>query len=747
MKKKYSKLALITLIAPSLISSQITFAEEKTLSANELQVMGNGYELLNINQNSTKLIDQENDKVDENNLESTKDGLEITKAESTFENTDRNELTSGSFELNIADKSQDISKSITNNSSTDFEKEYEVTVDSKIEPIEDSSNHKGELNQNTEKKQGDKTYYWQGLTLTLDSEGTLHVPSGTVEEAWGLPSSGTKKIIFEGPLKITRSMKNMFGWGGENITTIENLDNIDTSSVTNMENVFGDCKSIEDIDISSWNTENVTSFVDMFYGCSSLKTIDLSNLNTSSAENMSEMFARCSSLIHLNLSSFETENVEEMRFMFTGCSSLTELDLSNFDTSSVTSMSDMFSGCSSLGSLDISSFDTTNVISFAEYNGGFFYECNQLKKLHLGEKFNGTQSGIYVMSLPQHPSNEEYFSTWQNVGSGTVESPNGKNIWSSAELIKNYNGTIDKDIYVWKPKNMNPVSIVVKDSTLTVGDKWDPTDNFVSATDKDGNAVDFSKVTVIGNVDTTRAGEYKVTYSYAGIAKEAKITVKEKIAENQKTVVTKDSTLTVGDKWDPTDNFVSATDKDGNAVDFSKVTVIGNVDTTRAGEYKVTYSYAGIAKEAKITVKEKIAENQKTVVTKDSTLTVGDKWDPTDNFVSATDKDGNAVDFSKVTVIGSVDTTKAGEYKVTYSYDGVTKEAKIIVEEADEGQSIDATKDNTLIGGSSGTSNKIFPQTGEKINIFPFGAGVSLLAVVSYLYKRRKQMRMRNPDE
>ena len=544
MKKNYSKLTLITLIAPSLISSQITFAEEKTLSANELQVMENGYELLNINQNSTKLIDQENDKVDENNLESTKDGLEITKAESTFENTDRNELTSGSFELNIADKSQDISKSITNNSSTDFEKEYEVTVDSKIEPIEDSSNHKGELNQNTEKKQGDKTYDWQGLTLTLDSEGTLHVPSGTVEEAWGLPSSGTKKIIFEGPLKITRSMKNMFGWGGENITTIENLDNIDTSSVTNMENVFSDCKNIEDIDISSWNTENVTSFVDMFYGCSSLKTIDLSNLNTSSAENMSEMFARCSSLIHLNLSSFETENVEEMRFMFTGCSSLTELDLSNFDTSSVTSMSDMFSGCSSLGSLDISSFDTTNVISFAEYNGGFFYECNQLKKLHLGEKFNGTQSGIYVMSLPDHPSNEEYFSTWQNVGSGTVESPNGKNIWSSAELIKNYNGTIDKDIYVWKPKNMNPVSIIVEDSTITVGEEWTPSDNFVSATDKDGNPVDFSEVAVSGDVDTTKAGEYKVTYSYGGKTQEATITVKA-ASEDQTTIITKGDPATV----------------------------------------------------------------------------------------------------------------------------------------------------------------------------------------------------------
>ncbi|MGY3713707.1 MucBP domain-containing protein [Lactococcus petauri] len=60
-------------------------------------------------------------------------------------------------------------------------------------------------------------------------------------------------------------------------------------------------------------------------------------------------------------------------------------------------------------------------------------------------------------------------------------------------------------------------------------------------------------------------------------------------------------------------------------------------------------------------------KDQSTVVVHDSELTVGDTWKPEDNFDSATDYDGNVVPFSEITVDGSVDTSKVGTYKVTYS--------------------------------------------------------------------------------
>ncbi|NHI65523.1 DUF5011 domain-containing protein [Lactococcus petauri] len=60
-------------------------------------------------------------------------------------------------------------------------------------------------------------------------------------------------------------------------------------------------------------------------------------------------------------------------------------------------------------------------------------------------------------------------------------------------------------------------------------------------------------------------------------------------------------------------------------------------------------------------------KDQSTVIVHDSELTVGDVWKSEDNFESATDYYGNAVPFSDITVDGSVDTSKVGTYKVTYS--------------------------------------------------------------------------------
>ncbi|MBF0825997.1 bacterial Ig-like domain-containing protein, partial [Enterococcus faecalis] len=70
------------------------------------------------------------------------------------------------------------------------------------------------------------------------------------------------------------------------------------------------------------------------------------------------------------------------------------------------------------------------------------------------------------------------------------------------------------------------------------------------------------------------------------------------------------------------DNFVSATDKQGNNVTFSEVTVSGDVDTSKAGSYQVTYTNGTAKSVATITV----VSDQATVVAKDSTLYVGDSW-------------------------------------------------------------------------------------------------------------------------
>ena len=58
----------------------------------------------------------------------------------------------------------------------------------------------------------------------------------------------------------------------------------------------------------------------MFYNCSSLKELNLNNFNTSNVTNMSWMFYDCRSLTELNLNNFNTNNVTDMSYMFWGCS-------------------------------------------------------------------------------------------------------------------------------------------------------------------------------------------------------------------------------------------------------------------------------------------------------------------------------------------------------------------------------------------------------------------------------------------
>jgi hypothetical protein len=49
----------------------------------------------------------------------------------------------------------------------------------------------------------------------------------------------------------------------------------------------------------------------------------------------------------------------------------------------------------------------------------------------------------------------------------------------------------DSDTYVCTPKASNIVNVTVKDSTITVGEEWNPADNFVSATDNSSISLEF----------------------------------------------------------------------------------------------------------------------------------------------------------------------------------------------------------------------------------------------------------------
>ncbi|MGC3417929.1 bacterial Ig-like domain-containing protein, partial [Enterococcus faecalis] len=241
----------------------------------------------------------------------------------------------------------------------------------------------------------------------------------------------------------------------------------------------------------------------------------------------------------------------------------------------------------------------------------------------------------------------------------------------------------------------------VKDTTIYVGDSWKPEDNFVSATDKTGQDVPFEKITVSGQVDTSKAGVYPIVYSYEGKEETANVTVKP----DQSKLEVKDTTIYVGDKWEPEDNFVSATDKTGQDVPFEKIDVQGTVNVDKIGDYEIVYKNG--TKEAKAIVH---VRDDSQLEVKDTTIYVGDKWEAEDNFVSATDKTGQDVPFEKIDVQGTVNVDKIGDYEIVYK--NGTKEAKAIVHVRDDSQL--EVKDTTIYVGDKWEAEDNFVSATDK---------------------------------
>ena len=158
-----------------------------------------------------------------------------------------------------------------------------------------------------------------------------------------------------------------------NLRSITDINGyLNTSAVTNMNNMFGGCHKLESPDLGGFNTANVTNMAYMFDCCYSLKSPDLSSFNTAKVTDMTNMFASCSSLTSLDLSGFNTAKVTDMTNMFVGCSILNTIYVRNgWSTAAVTSSSDMFKDCTLLVGGQGTAYDENHVDkAYAHIDGG-----------------------------------------------------------------------------------------------------------------------------------------------------------------------------------------------------------------------------------------------------------------------------------------------------------------------------------------------------------------------------------------
>ena len=199
----------------------------------------------------------------------------------------------------------------------------------------------------------DASYYKNGFVMAYKLGSVITI-------------AGNGTGVIEAPVRSDNLFRRF-----SKVVAINGLSILNTSRVTSMYSMFGECPSLQTLDLSGFDTSKVTDMSYMFADCSSLQTLDLSGFDTSKVTNMQSMFADCSSLQTLDLSGFDTSKVTNMQSMFADCSSLQTLDLSGFDTSKVTNIYSMFRYCRSFVDLNLNNWNISSVTSCSKT----FYDC------------------------------------------------------------------------------------------------------------------------------------------------------------------------------------------------------------------------------------------------------------------------------------------------------------------------------------------------------------------------------------
>ena len=415
--------------------------------------------------------------------------------------------------------------------------------------------------------------------------------SGYEESPWNsdkVDSEAIKKIVLAGKVVAPEDSAYLFSsdlTGSKylnNLTEIEGLNQLDTSNVTNMREMFKEMSNLTSLDVSSFDTSKVTDMSYMFYrngvtsldvsgfdtskvtvmsymflGMKNITNLDVNGWNTSNVTSMYGMFSGMSSVTSLDVSGFDTCNVTTMREMFREMGNLTSLDLSGFDTSNVTDMSTMFYDMDNLTSLDVSSFDTSKVTTM-----GSMFKNTPLAKLTLGDHFKAV--GDTGLSAPKALNDGD-----QLTGNWIREDGQSKG-YSPADFMTNYGtGDLTAGTYV-----AELVKSELKPQEYHVGD--------VNITGTYTGDMSLGRLTVNGKVVSWDGSFKDGQFSYyVGVGK-----------------------LKVGDKV-----VLDGYNKEKELIDSKEIEVISEssgsidqVDTYKLGDSTITGTYTGDIHKGKLVV-------------------------------------------------------------------------------------------------------------------------------------------------
>ena len=197
------------------------------------------------------------------------------------------------------------------------------------------------------------------LKLTVDSISKIEFTSGVQfsdDASRFFEGVQTEKIVFPNGMNTSNvtNMENMFA--GASKLKEGNFSDWDTSKVKRMGYMFSrttalespvnfrDASNVEDMAFMFWNSKvpsvsigNAGKVKDMAYMFNNSQVEKVEIENTSSVENMSNMFAHAKKLKDGNMSEWDTSKAKNLSAMFYGASQFNQ-DLSNWNLSSASNL-------------------------------------------------------------------------------------------------------------------------------------------------------------------------------------------------------------------------------------------------------------------------------------------------------------------------------------------------------------------------------------------------------------------------
>lgn len=368
-------------------------------------------------------------------------------------------------------------------------------------------------------------YISDDLTLHIGAGKFANLSNSQSAPPWTAYGDQVAKIVIEGPVTLAPNSRELFGYLGA--TSIEGLDQIDASHVTNFEFAFFGIQ-VPNLDLTSWDVHNVTDAGFMFMRAQS-DVINLSGWQMPKLKLAQWMFMLAPRVHELDLAGINFRNADATRALMN--MNLTVIHLGPDSLLTGTNLQPFHNDAYQDMWQDIGD-GTTEAPT-----GKNRYTYSQLMA-----EFKGAAPYTYVRAKnPGQPVTVQYLDQLNQalVKADTLTGYYGDTFTAQAKTFAGYHVTsVDGEptgtfgsrpytvTYHYAVDEKNQQSLLGEDATITVGDPAPTSETFkAKATDKDGQAlpvvVDLSQATL------NQPGRYPVTLTTRdGQSKAVTLTVK-----------------------------------------------------------------------------------------------------------------------------------------------------------------------------------------------------------------------------